>query len=222
MDSSRQKSIRVLVVDDQILYREGLCELMGHWHEFEIIGQASNGQEAVDFCAMRKPDLILMDVQMPVMDGISATAAICSRYPQVRIVMLTVSAEDEHLFGAIQNGAIGYILKDTPARQLRNRLRGIAAGEGSRSGIVAAKVIKEVSSRTYLSAESEAQAALLTERETELLSLVANGLSNEEIGEQLFLSAGTVKKQLSSLMRKLCVDNRVQLAVWAVKAGLSR
>lgn len=147
MDSSRQKSIRVLVVDDQVLYREGLCELMGHWHEFEIIGQASNGQEAVDFCAMRKPDLILMDVQMPVMDGISATAAICSRYPQVRIVMLTVSAEDEHLFGAIQNGAIGYILKDTPARQLRNRLRGIAAGEGSLSGIVAAKVIKEVSSR---------------------------------------------------------------------------
>ena len=109
MDSSRQKSIRVLVVDDQVLYREGLCELMGHWHEFEIIGQASNGQEAVDFCAMRKPDLILMDVQMPVMDGISATAAICSRYPQVRIVMLTVSAEDEHLFGAIQNLSLIHI-----------------------------------------------------------------------------------------------------------------
>lgn len=222
MESANKPPIKVLVVDDQILYREGLCELMGHWSEFEVIGQAANGQEAVDFCAMRIPDLILMDVQMPVMDGVAAAGAICKRHPQIKVVMLTVSADDAHLFGAIKNGAIGYILKDIPSRQLRNRLRGIAAGEGSLSGVVAAKVIKEVSARTYLSAESEAQATLLTDREAEMLSLVADGLSNEEIGERLFLASGTVKKQLSALMRKLCVENRVQLAVWAVKAGLQR
>lgn len=219
MSLDEKKPTTVLVVDDQLLYREALCELANYWPEFRIVGQAGNGQEAVDFCAMLVPDLILMDVQMPKMDGIEATKLIKARHPEIKIVMLTVSADDEHLFGAIENGASGYILKDTPARQLRNRLQGIMEGQGALSGQVTAKVLAHLSSHPRKDDDSTNLSAL-TPRETELLVLVAKGRSNEEIGAELYLSPGTVKKKLSALMQKLDVENRVQLAVLATKAGL--
>lgn len=219
MTEDGKKPSTLLIVDDQLLYREALCELISHWPEFRVIGQAGDGQKAVDFCAMSVPDLILMDVQMPVMDGIDATKAIKERYPKAKIVMLTVSVDDEHLFGAIENGAEGYILKDTPARQLRNRLHNVIDGEGTLSGLVTAKVLKQLSANPRNNADA-VDLSSLTPRETELLALVAKGRSNEEIGAELYLSPGTVKKKLSALMQKLDVENRVQLAVLATKAGL--
>lgn len=215
---------RVLIVDDQVLYRESLHELIKHWPEFEVVGEASNGREAVEFCRKHAPDLVLMDVQMPVMDGVEATGAICRNNSDITVVMLTVSDDDEHIFGALYNGAQGYLLKDMPARQLRNRLQGVARGEGTLSGAVTARVLKELTaSHANLPAHTELrQAAVqqLSERDIETLRLVAQGLSNEEIGARLYLSAGTVKKQLSSLMQKLNLENRVQIAVFAVRSGI--
>lgn len=219
-----EETTRVLLVDDQVLYREGLRELMRHWPEFSVVGEASDGREAVEFCRREKPDLVLMDVQMPVMDGVQATDAIMRENPGVAVVMLTVANDDKYLFGALSCGARGYLLKDMPARQLRNRLQGVARGEAALSGAVTSKVLKELnlhsSGRTLRDADRDGAVASLTEREIDILRLVAQGLSNEEIGTQLYLSAGTVKKQLSALMQKLYLDNRVQVAVFAIRSGL--
>lgn len=216
---------RVLLVDDQVLYREGLCGLVRRWPEFEVAGEASNGREAVEFCRRSVPDLVLMDVQMPVMDGVEATGIICDAHPGIAVVMLTVTDDDEYLFGALYNGARGYILKDMPSRQLRNRLQGVIRGGGVLSDAVTERVLRELGSsraQRHLVARGDEQGspAKLSEREIQILRLVAKGLSNEEIGAQLYLSAGTVKKQLSALMQKLYLSNRVQIAVYAIRVGL--
>lgn len=217
---------QVLIVDDQVLYREGLRELMRHWSEFEVVGEASNGREAVEFCNERRVDLVLMDVSMPEMDGLEATRLIRDASPNVAVVMLTISDDESHLFGSLCAGACGYILKDMPARQLRNRLQGVLRGEGVLSGAITAKVIERAvaATRTKCAAgiQNPNDGDELTEREAEIVRLVAEGHSNEEIGAHLFLSAGTVKKQLSSIMQRLYLENRVQVAVYAIKSGIAR
>ncbi|RDB62338.1 DNA-binding response regulator [Gordonibacter sp. 28C] len=223
--AAHEKPARVLLVDDQVLYREGLCELMHRWPEFDVVGEASNGKEAVEFCRRIAPDLVLMDVQMPIMDGVEATGIICGAHPGIAIVMLTVTDDDEHLFRALYNGARGYILKDMPSRQLRNRLQGVIRGGGVLSDAVTARVLREFGlsrAQRYSATQDGEQGtfAQLSDREVQILRLVAKGLSNEEIGAQLYLSAGTVKKQLSALMQKLYLSNRVQVAVYAIRAGL--
>lgn len=219
-----ERPARVLLVDDQVLYREGLRELVRRWPEFEVVGEASNGKEAVERCRQNPPDLVLMDVQMPVMDGVEAAGVICAAHPEIAVVMLTVAIDDEYLFGALCNGAQGYILKDMPSRQLRNRLQGVIRGEGALSGAVTARVLQELGAHRPPQAPGggkadEGSAASLSDREVDILRLVAQGLSNEEVGAQLYLSAGTVKKQLSALMQKLYLSNRVQVAVYAIRAG---
>lgn len=213
----------ILLVDDHILYREGLRELISHWEEFLVVGEASNGSEAVDACRQHVPDIVLMDAHMPVMDGVEASRLIHMEFPEIALIMLTVSIEDDHVFGAIHNGVMGYLLKDTPARQLRNRLQGVMKGEAILSGSIAASVLKEFNRQCDpgISREAAQQAVqLLTECEIKILCLVAQGLSNEEIGLRLFLSEGSVKKKLSSLLQKLHLENRVQAAVYAVRIGL--
>lgn len=214
---------KILIVDDQALYRDGLFELISHWPEFKVVGVASNGKEAIDLVERALPNIVLMDVMMPVMDGVEAVGVIAERYPDVSVVMLTVSAEKNHLFGALCNGAAGYILKDTPARQLRDRLRWAARGEAPISGVVAKKLIAELASRSteeLLGTEDQHTVHDLTDRDIEIIRLVAQGLSNEDIAAQLYLSAGTVKKQLRLLMQKLSLQNRVQIAVYAIRRGL--
>jgi NarL family two-component system response regulator LiaR len=214
----------VLLVDDHTLYREGLRELIRHWAEFEVIGEAANGQEAIELCRRRPPDIVLMDIQMPVMDGVEATRLIHQEFPATAVVMLTVSAEEKHLFEAISQGARGYVLKIIPARQLRDRLRGVLQGEAPLSGAVAAKILDEFNrQRGGETPEQPAgsQDETLSEREIQILRLVAEGLSNEEIGARLFLSEQTVKKQLSSMLQKLHLNNRVQAAAYAVRKGLA-
>lgn len=216
---------RVLVVDDQALYREGLCGLIRHWPEFEVVGDAANGREAVAFCRENAVDLVLMDVQMSVMDGIEAIQPVRAAAPGVLVVMLTVSVDEETLFRAFSNGAVGYVLKDTPSSQLRTHLQTAVRGDMVLSGLMLEKLIGR-----FLAAPDgspvaafarEMPRAVLTDRETELLRLVAQGLSNEEIAERMYLSFGTVKKNLQALMHKLNLPNRVMLAGYAIRAGLA-
>jgi len=216
-----ERPIHVLIADDQVLYREGLRELMGHWPEFKVIGEASNGLEAVEFCKKVSPDIILMDVRMPLMNGIEATKLITKVRPEVIVVMLTVEADDESLFGALCNGAKGFVLKDMPSSQLRERLRGAVRGEAALSGAAATKLIDKLARQTpSRTGGGGAQKRDFSEREMQILQLVAQGLSNEEIGARLYLSSGTVKKQLRILMQKHNLDNRVQMAAYAIRLGL--
>lgn len=221
---------RILLVDDQVLYREAVRSLIERWPEFEVVAEASDGAEAVELACELKPDLILLDVRMPKMDGVEAARRILRHVPDTKIVMLTVESDKDHVFEALQNGARGYLLKDTPARKLHDRLRSVVQGEMALSESVTAPVVDEFArlraSVGRAAADGGAISRLredahgLSARDKTMLRLVAQGKTNEEIGAELYLSVGSVKKQLSSLMLQLGVDNRVQLAVYAVKAGL--
>lgn len=219
---------RVLLADDQVLYREAMHGLIDRWPEFAVVGEAADGVEAIEVARELKPDLILMDVRMPKMDGIAAAQQIHEMLPSSTIVMLTVESEEDLVFDALQTGIRGYLLKDTPARKLRDRLHSIIQGEVALSESVTAPVVTEFA-RLRAESGSGVRAGRdipspdhLTDREKDILRLVAQGKSNEEIATELYLSLGTVKKQLSSLMLRLCLENRVQVAVYAVKVGLDK
>ncbi|MBN1535438.1 MAG: response regulator transcription factor [Anaerolineales bacterium] len=209
----------LLLVDDHTLFRDGLRELINHWEEFRVVGEASNGREAVAMYGQQQPNIVLMDVQMPVMNGVEATRCIREKYPDARVVMLSMSVEEKDLFEALKKGAQGYVLKNISAQQLRERLHEVARGEVPLSSVIAAKILNEF--KRQRKCEASVSYASLTEHETRILQLVAEGLSNEEIGERLFLSSNTVKKQLSHVMQKLQLNNRVQAAVYAVRKGLA-
>lgn len=222
--------LKILLVDDQVLYREALRSLIERWDEFQVIAEASNGTQAIEYAATYKPDLILMDVRMPGMDGITAAQAILSKDPDMPIVMLTVESEKSLVFDAIQIGVRGYILKDTPARKLRDRLRSVINGEATLSESVTSSVFDEFSrlriNNTAKDTDIEDKAfqnliSTLTPRDKDILRLLALGKSNEQIASELYLSLGTVKKRISQLMTRLGFENRVQIAVFAVKIGLS-
>lgn len=216
--------IRILLADDHTLYREGLRALFSNWDDYEVVAEAEDGAEAVRLCRIHQPDIVLMDVQMPVMDGVEATRLIHQEFPLIDIVMLTMTIEESSLFESIRWGARGYILKDMPARQLGDRLRGVARGEAALSGPVASRLLEEFSRLHGNGAtqhKDETLPANLTEREAEILRLVARGLSNEEIAKEIYMSEGAVKKKLSSILSKLHVNNRIQAAAYAVRAGLA-
>ncbi len=224
------KVVRTLLVDDQVLYREAMRGLIERWPEYEVVGEASDGQEAVDLALALNPDLILMDVRMPNMDGITASQVILARNPGIPIVLLTVESEKTLVFEALQSGVRGYLLKDTPARKLKDRLFAVLQGEATLSESVTGAVVDEFARMRMAEGEgsparSPDNAAAdnkLTKREKEILRLLAQGKSNEQIGAELYLSLGTVKKQLSQIMVRLGLENRVQLAVYAVKVGLDK
>lgn len=216
MDETKVASL--LLVDDHTLFRDGLRELISHWDEFRVVGEAANGQEAVEICRQQLPDIVLMDVQMPVMSGVEATRRIHAESPATSVVMLTMSVDERDLFEALKQGAQGYVLKNISAYQLRERLHEVLRGEAPLSGAIAARILAEFNREQDL--DFTASFEPLSEREIHILRLVAEGLSNEEIGARLFLSDQTVKKQLSNVMQKLHLNNRVQAAVYAVRKGL--
>jgi len=215
----KPESTPVLLVDDHTLFREGLRELISHWREFRVVGEAANGLEAVEMCRQRQPRIVLMDVQMPLMGGVEATGRLHKECPGAAVVMLTMSVKDRDLFEALKLGARGYVLKNTSAVQLRERLNEVVRGEVPLSGAIAARILDEFNRRR--SSEATAEAEALTEREIDLLRLVTEGLSNEEIANRLFLSDQTVKKQFSAVMQKLHLKNRAQAAAYAVREGLA-
>jgi DNA-binding NarL/FixJ family response regulator len=210
--------VRVLVVDDHALFRDGLIALLDRWAEFEVIGSASDGNEAVRLASALRPDLVLMDVRMEGLGGVEATRRITSADPKVRVAMLTVSDLGEDVYEALRSGAHGYLSKNDSAVRLHEGLLGIMRGEAVMSSSTAAKVLAEFAESGQPATGDGARR--LSRREQDVLGLLVEGLSNEEIARTLFLSEATVKKHLGSIMAKLHLRNRVQVAVFGVRRGL--
>ena len=204
--------IRVLVADDHSVVRRGLRGFLELNDDFELVGEASNGEEAVQMAQQLKPDVVLMDILMPRMDGIQATAAIRKSLPDTEVIALTSVLEDASVVGAVRAGAIGYLLKDTEDDELCRAIKAAAAGQVQLSPQAAARLMREV--RTPESPEA------LSERETEVLRLVAQGYSNKDIAEALTLSDKTVKTHVSRILGKLGLPSRTQAALYAVRIGL--
>ncbi|MEE4193632.1 MAG: response regulator transcription factor [Anaerolineae bacterium] len=210
----------ILIVDDHILFREGIANIINRWDDFQVIGEASNGQEALEKAHQLLPDVVLMDISMPVMDGIQATIRIKREIPSVKIVILTMSEENDDLFAAIKNGATGYILKDTPSKRLHDQLRGLMRDESPISGVMASKILQEFTAPTSPEIKTGVTIDTLTARELEILELITRGLTNQEIASKLFLSENTIKKYISNILNKLQVNNRVEAAMLAMRKGL--
>ncbi|HEX8939499.1 MAG TPA: response regulator transcription factor [Candidatus Limnocylindrales bacterium] len=217
--------LRVLLADDQPLFRTALATLIDGQPDLAVVGQAEDGLQAVELSRELRPDIAVLDVEMPVMDGLEAARLIREQVPGTRIVMLTVSESDAHLFEALRQGANGYLLKDLRPEHLYDMLRAAGRGETPLSPAVAARLVSEIRARTPVravtSATEEAE-PVLTRREVEILTLVADGLSNKEIGGRLSITEGTVKNHVHNALEKLGLENRIQAAAYVVRQGWSR
>ena len=216
--------IRVLLVDDQPLFRTAIASLISGQDDLEVVGQAENGVIAIEKAHELRPDLVVMDVEMPVMGGVEATRLLHQQLPDVKVVMLTVSESDEHLFEAIRNGAQGYLLKDLRPEQLFDMLRSVMRGETPISPAVAGLLVSEIRNGTLttVDAPTATPAPPITARELEILQLVADGMSNRQIGHRLSITEGTVKNHVHNALEKLGLDNRIQAASYIVRQGLGR
>jgi DNA-binding NarL/FixJ family response regulator len=215
-------AIRVLLVDDQALFREGLETLLSVHSDIQVVGQASNGREAVEVAAEVHPDVVLMDVRMPVLDGVGATRLLMETLPRCRVIVLTTFDDDEYIFDALRTGAAGYLLKDVASARLVEAIRATARGESILEPTVAAKVIAEFTrvSSMVPSAQMEQLVEPLSERELEILAWIARGSSNKEIADRLFIAEGTVKNHVTHILGKLGVRDRTQAALKARELGL--
>lgn len=216
----------VLVVDDHALFRDGLSALIGRWDDFVVVGTAADGCEGVRLAQVLRPRLVLMDVRMEGIDGVEATGRITAADPDVRVAMLTMSTLGEDVYRALRNGAHGYLSKDDPADRLHASLAGLMRGEAAMSSTIAARVLAELTAPGLPGVPGAAGRAAagggegLTARERDVLRLLVDGLSNDEIARGLHVSEATVKKHLGCIMTKLHMRNRVQVAVFGVRQGL--
>jgi DNA-binding NarL/FixJ family response regulator len=213
--------IRILLVDDQTLFREGLRTLLSVQPDFEIAGEAADGEEALLQAARHRPQVILMDLRMPVLDGVAATRRLHTTHPECRVIVLTTFEEDEAVFEALRAGALGYLLKDAPTDSLFQAIRAAARGESFLQPSVAAKLVAEFARLSRQpSARPAGLAEPLSEREIEVLRLLSSGSSNKEIASQLYIAEGTVKNHITSILAKLEVSDRTQAALKARELGL--
>jgi DNA-binding NarL/FixJ family response regulator len=209
---------RVLIADDHKLFRQGLIGLMKTREDLvEVVGEAETGEEAVLLAEKMQPDVILMDIYMPKMDGLQAAKEIRLRFPNIAIVMLTSSEKDGHLYEAVQIGVSGYLLKSLDADELFNLLEGVSRGESAMTRAMAGKLLKAVANRM---ADGNKGEQALTERELFVLRLVSSGASNQEIAIKLSISVNTVKSHIKNILEKLQLENRTQAATYAMKHGL--
>jgi DNA-binding NarL/FixJ family response regulator len=210
-------ALRILIVDDHSLFRTGVRVALEGQAGIEVIGEAADGNEAIAQALAGKPDIILMDINMPNCNGLEATRQIKRQLPHTRIVMLTVSDTDGDLFEAIQGGADGYLLKDVNEQDLPRLLKRAAGGEALLQGILAARILDEF--RRHKDKENRTQSFMpqLSDREQEVLKLVAGGSNNREIARQLSISENTAKHHLSNILEKLHLQNRIQLAIYATE-----
>lgn len=215
-------TIRILLVDDQALFREGLRTLLSVWPDLEVVGEANNGQEALDLAPKIRPDVVLMDLRMPVLDGVAATRRLLAHTPQVKVIVLTTFDDDDHVFDGLRAGAVGYLLKDVPSEKLVEAIRAAAAGQSFLQPSVAVKVVAEFARLTAVTPLPATQPLVepLSERELEILALVAHGLSNKEIAGDLYIAEGTVKNHVTNILSKLGVRDRTQAALKAKELGL--
>jgi len=210
--------MKVIICDDQDIVRDGLELLLKLESDIQIVGIATDGAEAVEMAEREKPDLVLMDLKMPVMNGVDATREIKTKCPGVKVLVLTTYGTDDWVFDAIRAGASGYLLKDAPREGVLNAIRGTLEGKTYVDPSIAGKILGEISSPKRKPATSII--GKLTEREAEVLNLLAKGLSNEDIAKQLFLSEGTVRNHISSIVAKLGVSDRTQAAIIAIQHGI--
>ena len=233
---SRTTPARVLIADDHELVRDGFERLLNYQEDFAVVGEASNGREAVELCRSLQPDLVLMDVRMPQMDGLEATASIKAEQPEVSVLVITTYENADYLLGAIKAGAAGYVLKDAPNQQLLNAMRRALEGESPVNQELATQLIQRLASEALQppaepSPIAERSAAPrsavppphleeLTPRELDVLGLVTQGKTNQEIAESLFISRATAKVHVQHIIRKLGVSDRTQAVVRAFELGL--
>jgi two-component system nitrate/nitrite response regulator NarL len=225
MPQSAEEQIRILVVDDTALFRSSIAELIGAQDDLTIVGEAENGLQGVEMANALKPDLVVMDVEMPVMDGVEATRLIREQLPGVKVVMLTVSEADEHLFDAIRFGAQGYLLKDLRPGELFDLIRAVMRNEAALSPAIAGRLLGQIRDGAEAPpqpAGEQPETPALTPRELEVLRLVADGQSNKEIASGLFITEGTVKNHVHNALEKLQLENRTQAAAYIVRQGLGR
>ncbi len=213
---STTDSIRVLIVEDQTLMRQGLKTILELEPGFAVAGEADNGATGLQAALTLRPDVILMDVQMPLKSGIEATAEICRQWPGARILILTTFSRDETVFQAVRAGALGFMLKDAPAEVLLETIRRIHAGETFIQADIASRALREA-----LLAPGAGSPDALSERERDVLQLLAQGLSNKDIADRLSITEGTVKNHVSSVLAKLHADNRTHAAEIARRRGLT-
>jgi NarL family two-component system response regulator LiaR len=210
--SRKPMTIRVLIADDHGVVRQGLTMYLKLDPELEVVGEASNGEEALHLARDLQPDVVLMDVLMPVMDGIAATEKIKAEMPGVEVVALTSVLDDGAVTGAVRAGAMGYLLKNTKPRELCRAIKGAAAGQVQLDPEAAAKLMREM--------RAPERPEALTARETEVLKLLARGKANKQIARELFVEEKTVKAHVSGILRKLGMSSRTQAALYAVRTGL--
>lgn len=211
-------AIKVLIADDHKLFRQGLKSLMRTRKDMvEVVGEAASGREAIQLAGQLNPDVILMDIYMPDGNGLQVTGAIKRQYPNINIVMLTSSEDDEHLYEAVQMGASGYLLKSLDADELFNLLQGVMNGEAAMTRAMAKRLLRRIAKSNI---DPEKGEETLTERELAVLRLVASGATNSEIAEELCISVNTAKTHLRNILQKLQLENRTQAATYAVQHGL--
>lgn len=213
---------RILLVDDNVLFRAALTSFIPTHSGLEVVGEAGDGLEAIQKARSLKPDMVLMDIRMPRCDGLEATRRIKSEFPQVRIIMLTVSEEDEDLFQALKNGAQGYVLKNIKPQALFDLLESAARGEAALSPAMATKILEEFLHQAGGRTPPPDVAQELTRREQEVLQLVSQGATNKEIATALYVEVGTVKNHLHNILEKLHLRNRTEAAAYARGERLPR
>ena len=219
-ESSAADVLRVLIVDDHDLFRSGLRNLLDVEQGVQVIGEANGGQEALRIVRELAPDVVVMDLNMPVMSGVDATRHITAVAPLTRVVMLTISDQDNDVIDAILAGACGYLLKDSSIQDLMAGIRAAAMGESLISPTIAAKVLQRVRASSTRPEIENTIRAELSDREIEVLKLIANGKDNAMIAAELHISPKTVKNHISNILMKLQIDNRIQAAVYAVRSGI--
>ena len=215
---------RVLIVDDQPLIRTGLRTMLEHGPDIEIVGEAADGEQAVELARRHLPDVVLMDIRMPVVDGIEATRRITTdpTLRAVRVVMLTTFDLDDYVYAAIRAGASGFLLKDARPEDIISAVAVVAAGDALLAPSVTRRLMEELAARPATAPAQPPELAALTEREREVLGLVGRGLSNAEIAERIYVSPATAKTHVSHIMTKLYARDRAQLVVVAYESGLVR
>jgi DNA-binding NarL/FixJ family response regulator len=207
-------TIRILLVEDQTLMRQGLKTILDLEPGLRVIGEAADGESGVKQALELRPDVVLMDVQMPHLNGVAATTQLCRQWPEAKVIILTTFDRDDYVYQGVRAGALGYLLKDAPAHQLIETIRRVHAGEVFIQPEIASRALREMMRPTTSTIES------LSEREREVLVLLAQGASNKDMAEKLFITEGTVKNHVSNILAKLQAENRTQAADIARRQGL--
>ncbi|GAA1552769.1 MULTISPECIES: response regulator [Brevibacterium] len=213
-------AISVLIVDDEPLIRSGIRAILGSDPDMSVVGEASDGREAVSGVLRFRPQVVLLDIRMPNLDGLDAIPEILRAWPETKIVMLTTFGEDAYIAGALERGAVGFLLKASDPRELQDAVRAVAAGAAYLSPRVAQRVIDRFRSGPSPDAEARSRIDELSERERDVLALLGAGKANSEVARELFLTEGTVKGYVSAILAKLGAANRVQAAILAHRAGI--